>query len=76
MTELLADPATWVSLLTLSAMEIVLGIDNIVFITILAGKLPKERQQGAYRIGLGLALISRVLLLLSISFCGSPSSRS
>ena len=58
----------WVAFLTLAALELVLGIDNIVFISILVGKLPKERQQKAYRIGLGLALFSRVLLLLSISW--------
>lgn len=58
----------WIAFLTLAALELVLGIDNIVFISILVGKLPKERQESAYRIGLGLALISRVLLLLSISW--------
>ena len=58
----------WIAFLTLAALELVLGIDNIVFISILVGKLPKERQQRAYRIGLGLALISRILLLLSISW--------
>ena len=58
----------WVAFLTLSALELVLGIDNIVFISILVGKLPEERQKGAYRLGLGLALITRVLLLLSISW--------
>ncbi|MBK9968412.1 MAG: TerC family protein [Holophagales bacterium] len=62
------DPQGWIAFLTLAALELVLGIDNIVFISILVGKLPKERQQGAYRIGLGLALFSRVLLLLSISW--------
>ena len=58
----------WIAFLTLAALELVLGIDNIVFISILVGKLPKERQEGAYRLGLGLALVSRVLLLLSISW--------
>jgi len=62
------EPQGWIAFLTLFALELVLGIDNIVFISILVGKLPKERQQGAYRIGLGLALISRILLLLSISW--------
>ena len=62
------EPQGWVAFLTLSALELVLGIDNIVFISILVGKLPKERQEGAYRLGLGLALVSRVLLLLSISW--------
>ncbi|MBI5440316.1 MAG: TerC family protein, partial [Deltaproteobacteria bacterium] len=54
------EPQGWIAFLTLAGLELVLGIDNIVFISILVGKLPKERQQGAYRIGLGLALISRV----------------
>ncbi|MFN7986723.1 MAG: TerC family protein [Thermoanaerobaculia bacterium] len=58
----------WIAFLTLSALELVLGIDNIVFISILVGKLPRERQQRTYRIGLSLALITRVLLLLSISW--------
>jgi predicted tellurium resistance membrane protein TerC len=64
----IADPQIWIAFLTLAALEIVLGIDNIVFISILVGKLPQERQQGAYRIGLGLAMITRILLLLSISW--------
>ncbi|MCB9524800.1 MAG: TerC family protein [Myxococcales bacterium] len=68
MMELLSDPQAWISLLVLTAMEIVLGIDNIVFITILTGRLPKEDQLGARRLGIGAALISRVLLLLSISW--------
>jgi predicted tellurium resistance membrane protein TerC len=66
--EFLADPNMWIALLTLTVLEIVLGIDNIVFISILAGKLPKEQQQKARRLGLGLALITRVLLLLSLSW--------
>jgi predicted tellurium resistance membrane protein TerC len=64
----IADPQIWIAFLTLAALEIVLGIDNIVFISILVGKLPQERRQGAYRIGLGLAMITRILLLLSISW--------
>jgi predicted tellurium resistance membrane protein TerC len=66
--EWILEPQGWVAFLTLAALELVLGIDNIVFISILVGKLPPERRQGAYRIGLGLALISRILLLLSISW--------
>lgn len=62
------EPQGWVAFLTLAALELVLGIDNIVFISILVGKLPPERRQTAYRIGLGLALVSRVVLLLSISW--------
>ena len=66
--EWIAEPEIWIALLTLSALEIVLGIDNVVFISILSGKLPAHRQQRARRIGLGLALVGRVLLLLSISW--------
>jgi predicted tellurium resistance membrane protein TerC len=68
MRELLLDPSTWVSLLTLSAMEIVLGIDNIVFIAILAGRLPPEQQGRGRRLGLALALGTRILLLLAITW--------
>lgn len=57
-----------ISLLTLTVLEIVLGIDNIVFISILAGKLPGDKQKKARRLGLGLAMFVRVLLLLSISW--------
>jgi predicted tellurium resistance membrane protein TerC len=66
--EWLSDPQAWIAFLTLAALEIVLGIDNIVFISILVGKLPKHQQAGAYRIGLGLAMIMRILLLLSLSW--------
>ena len=68
MIELLSNPEAWVSLLVLSLMEIILGIDNIVFITILCARLPKERQLSARRIGLAAALIARLLLLLTISW--------
>jgi predicted tellurium resistance membrane protein TerC len=64
----LTDPQIWISLFTLTALEIVLGIDNIVFISILAGKLPAEQQQKARQLGLMLALITRILLLLSLSW--------
>lgn len=57
-----------IALIALSAMEIVLGIDNIVFIAILTGRLPADQQPSARRMGLGLALIMRILLLLSLSF--------
>ncbi|HET8964254.1 MAG TPA: TerC family protein, partial [Chitinophagales bacterium] len=60
--------ASLISLLTLSVLEIVLGIDNIIFISIIAGKLPKDQQGKARTIGLLLALIMRVALLFSISF--------
>ncbi len=65
--EWLADPNAWVALLTLTVLEIVLGIDNIVFISILAGKLRPELRARARTVGLSLALITRVLLLLTIS---------
>ena len=68
MLALLGDPATWASLVTLTAMEIVLGIDNIVFLTILAGKLPPEQQPRARRLGLVLALGTRLLLLFAITW--------
>ena len=64
----ITDPNAWIALLTLTALEIVLGIDNIVFITILAGKLPPRDQHRARRLGLSVAMISRILLLLSISW--------
>ncbi len=66
MTELLRDPQAWIGLLTLTALEIVLGIDNIVFISILSGKLPVEQRQKARQTGLALAVITRILFLLSI----------
>lgn len=62
----LADPQIWISLVTLTVLEIVLGIDNIIFISILAGKLPQDQQSKARTIGLMLALVTRVLLLCSI----------
>jgi predicted tellurium resistance membrane protein TerC len=64
--EWLTDPNIWISLTTLTVLEIVLGIDNIIFISILAGKLPVAQQARARTIGLMLALITRVLLLCSI----------
>jgi predicted tellurium resistance membrane protein TerC len=66
MVELLADPAAWVALLTLSMLEIVLGIDNIIFISILVGRLPEARRERARIIGLALAMLSRIALLFSI----------
>jgi predicted tellurium resistance membrane protein TerC len=68
MFELLMDPHTWVALATLTALEIVLGIDNIVFISILAGKLPPEDRDRARKIGLIAALVSRLLLLLTLAW--------
>lgn len=66
--EWLTDPEIWISLVTLTVLEIVLGIDNIVFISILSGKLPPEQQNKARQLGLALALIMRVALLLSIKW--------
>ncbi|GIW73401.1 MAG: membrane protein [Planctomycetota bacterium] len=63
-----ATPEAWVSLLTLTALEIVLGIDNIVFIAILTGKLPPAEQARARRLGLAGAMVSRILLLLAIGW--------
>jgi predicted tellurium resistance membrane protein TerC len=58
----------WIALLTLTALEIVLGIDNIVFISILAGKLPQEQRERARKVGLSLAMVIRILLLLTITW--------
>jgi predicted tellurium resistance membrane protein TerC len=68
MMELLADPAAWIAFLTLTALELVLGIDNIIFISILVDKLPPERREVARRIGLFLAMFMRVGLLLVLSW--------
>jgi len=64
----IADPQAWIAFLTLVALEIVLGIDNIIFISILSGRLPAEQQARARYVGLGLALILRVILLFSLSW--------
>jgi predicted tellurium resistance membrane protein TerC len=64
----LADPQGWIALVTLTALEIVLGIDNIVFISILAGRLPKRQQDKARVTGLAVAMLSRIALLLSITW--------
>ncbi|MEJ5993913.1 TerC family protein [Pedobacter sp. Du54] len=66
--DFLSTPEAWISLLTLTILEIVLGIDNIVFISILSGKLPQSQQKKARQLGLALAMITRVLLLLSLSW--------
>jgi predicted tellurium resistance membrane protein TerC len=66
--EHLFSPEAWVALLTLTALEIVLGIDNIIFISILAGKLPAQQQARARFLGLGLAMGTRVMLLLSLTW--------
>lgn len=66
--ELLTNPEMWAALVTLTALEIVLGIDNIVFISILTGKLPRERQASARRLGLLLAMGMRIALLFAITW--------
>lgn len=65
---LIADPAAWAALLTLIVMEVVLGIDNLVFISILSNKLPPDQRTRARRIGIGLALIMRLALLSTLAF--------
>ena len=62
------DPAIWASLITLMALEIVLGIDNLVFISILAGRLPPEQQPRARKVGLALALLTRLALLAALAW--------
>lgn len=64
----LTDPQTWIAFLTLVALELVLGVDNVIFITILAGVLPEDQQPRARTVGLGMAVLSRILLLFSISW--------
>jgi len=66
--ELLSNPETWIALLTLTVLEVVLGIDNVIFISILVGRLPAESRDRARVIGLGLAMGMRILLLLTISW--------
>jgi predicted tellurium resistance membrane protein TerC len=67
MLQLAADPAAWIALITLIAMEVVLGIDNLIFISILTNKLPEADRERARRIGIGLALIMRLVLLSTIA---------
>jgi predicted tellurium resistance membrane protein TerC len=64
----LTQPETWIAFLTLVALELVLGVDNVIFISILAGKLPAEQQQRARTTGIALAVITRILLLFSLSW--------
>ena len=66
--ELLTDPQVWLAFVTLTALEIVLGIDNIIFISILVGRLPHEQRARGRTIGLALAMVTRILLLLSITW--------
>ena len=64
----LTDPQIWIAFVTLVALELILGVDNVIFISILAGKLPADQQQRGRRTGLALAVISRILLLFSLSW--------
>lgn len=66
--EFLTNPEIWIALLTLTVLEVVLGIDNIIFISILTGKLPAEQQDKARTIGLALAMVMRIALLFSITW--------
>jgi predicted tellurium resistance membrane protein TerC len=68
MIEALTDPQIWIALTTLTFLEVVLGIDNIIFISILAGKLPEEQQKSARRLGLLGAMVTRILLLMSLAW--------
>jgi predicted tellurium resistance membrane protein TerC len=70
----ISSPEAWIALLTLTVLEIVLGIDNIVFISILAGKLPANQQARARALGLALAMITRILLLLSLTWIMRPTA--
>ena len=65
---LFSDPAAWLALATLVVMEVVLGIDNLIFISILTNKLPEQQRSKARRLGIGLAVILRLGLLASIAF--------
>jgi len=66
--EWLSSPESWIALLSLTALEIVLGIDNIIFISILAGKLPENQQNLGRQVGLVLAMVTRILLLFSLTW--------
>ncbi|MBV2185909.1 MAG: TerC family protein [Rhizobium sp.] len=65
---LLQDPAAWIALITLVVMEVVLGIDNLVFISILTNKLPADQRERARRVGIGLALVMRLALLGTVAY--------
>ena len=70
----ITDPQAWIALLTLTVLEIVLGIDNIIFITIICGKLPEEQRDKARRLGLILAVVTRLILLSSLFFLSKLDS--
>lgn len=71
MIELLTDPQIWISFLTLALLEVILGIDNVIFLSIISSKLPAEQQRRARFIGLALALIMRVVMLMGIAWIAS-----
>src|SRR5688500_5338254 len=66
--EILSDPQVWLAFVTLTALEIVLGVDNIIFISILVGRLPPHQRARGRTIGLALAMLTRILLLLSLTW--------
>ena len=66
--DLLTDPQAWIALLTLATLEIVLGVDNLVFISIAVGRLPEARRPSARKIGIAVACITRILLLISLAY--------
>lgn len=68
MFEWITDPEAWISLATLAALEIILGVENIIFISILVGRLPESQRQSGRIIGLGLAMLTRILLLMSLAW--------
>lgn len=70
----LSDPSAWVTLVTLSALEVVLGVDNLVFISIAVGRLPEARRPNARRIGIAVACITRILLLISLAWLARMST--
>lgn len=74
MTDLLLDPRTWESLATLTVLEIVLGVDNILFLSLVSGKLPPAQQPRARALGLTIALVMRILLLCAIAWVMSLSA--
>lgn len=74
MMELISDPQTWITLITLSAIEIVLGIDNLVFISIAVSKLPYEQREKARKFGIAVACISRIALLLTLAWLAGLTS--
>ncbi len=74
MLAMLSDPQVWILLLTLSTIEIVLGIDNLVFISIAVSKLPVEKREFARKFGIAVACITRIMLLLTLAWLASLTS--